>query len=321
MAGDEGEMAHVGEDEGGVSGELSWMEVRVLVPEADPLALEPLEEALLAVAPFGFATEAWDAPPTERGPVPPGWIRYLVYVGEQELEATRLALEAAIAPWPGAHVASQALTDGWRDRWKAWYHPVPCGERLIVTPPWHREGLPEDRVVLVIEPGMAFGTAQHETTALCLAGIERLYAEQAAGMPRMLDVGCGTGVLALGAAAFGAREAYGIDIDPQAPRSARENLALNTEVVAGCDLRFDTTPVEAVPDAWDLVAANVLTPTLLTLAAPIAARVRAAGGRLMLSGILVEQAGDIVARYEAEGLRHLGTEELRGWVRVDFVRD
>lgn len=298
--------------------ELSWMEVRIMVPEADPLALETLEDALIGIAPFGFATEAWDAPPTERGPVPPGWIRYLVYVGEQELEATRLALEQAITPWPAAYIASQALSDGWRDRWKSYYHPVLCGERLVVAPPWHAEGLPADRVALIIEPGMAFGTAQHETTALCLAGLERLYA--GGPYPRMLDVGCGTGVLALAAAAFGATEAYGVDIDPQAPRSARENVDLNLGVLAGAALRFDTTPIEAVGGDWDLVAANVLTPTLLTLASPIAARVRGGGGRLMLSGILVEQEADIVARYVAEGLTHTGTEARNGWIRVDFTR-
>ena len=304
--------------EGGGGDELSWMEVRIMVPEADPLALETLEDELIAVAPFGFATEAWDAPPTERGAVPPGWIRYLVYVGEQELEATRLALEQAITRWPAAYIASQALSDGWRDRWKTYYHPVLCGERLVVAPPWHADGLPADRLALIIEPGMAFGTAQHETTALCLAGLERLYA--GADYPRMLDVGCGTGVLALAAAAFGAQEAYGVDIDPQAPRSARENVDLNPGVLASAALRFDTTPIEQVDGAWDVVAANVLTPTLLTLATPIAARVRGGGGRLMLSGILVEQEADIVARYTAEGLAHTCTEARNGWIRVDFTR-
>ncbi len=305
------------QDEGG----LSWMEVRVLVPESDALALEELEGTLMQVAPFGFATETWDAPPTERGPVAPGWIRYLVYVGEQELEASTLLLQAAIAGFPGARIESSQLSDGWRERWKSYYHPVLCGDRLVVAPPWHAAELPADRVPLIIEPGMAFGTAQHETTALCLAGIERLYAASPEAYPRMLDVGCGTGVLALGAAVFGARFAYGMDIDPQAPRSARENVELNTTVLGDAELRFDTTPIEAVTGDWDLVAANVLTPTLLTLAAPIAARVRAGGGRLMLSGILVEQADDIVAAYQAQGLRHLGTEALRGWVRVDFARD
>ena len=314
MAADEAQTGGTGED----SGELSWMEVRIMVPEADPLALEVLEDALIAIAPFGFATEAWDAPPTERGPVLPGWIRYLVYVGEQELEATRLALEQAITPWPAAYLASQALSDGWRDRWKTYYHPVLCGERLVVAPPWHADGLPAERLALIIEPGMAFGTAQHETTALCLAGLERLYG--GSPWPRMLDVGCGTGVLALAAAAFGATEAYGVDIDPQAPRSARENIDLNPGVLAGAALRFDTTPIEGVTGDWDVVAANVLTPTLLTLATPIAARVRGGGGRLMLSGILVEQEADIVARYVAEGLTHTGTEARNGWIRVDFTR-
>jgi len=299
---------------------LAWMELRVLVPEADLLTMEGLEAELLTIAPFGFATEAWDAPPTERGPVDPGWIRYLLYVGEQELEANLLALEQMLTTWPGARVESSALSDGWRERWKSYYFPVLCGDRLVVAPPWHADDLPEDRVALIIEPGMAFGTAQHETTALCLAAIERLYSTDAASLGRMLDVGCGTGVLALGAAGFGASEAYGIDIDPQAPRSARENMELNPGVLGDAKIWFDTTPVEDVAGTWDLLAANVLTPPLLTLAQPLAAKVREAGGRLMLSGILVEQADEIVAAYEACGLTHVATEALRGWVRIDFVR-
>ncbi len=299
---------------------LSWMEIRVLVPEADLFALEALEAELLAVAPFGFATETWDAPPTERGPVEPGWIRYLLYAGEQELEATTLQLQQTLASWRGARIESSALSDGWRERWKTYYHPVLCGDRLVVAPPWHADQLPADRLPLIIEPGMAFGTAQHETTALCLGAIERLYAAEAASFPRMLDVGCGTGVLALAAAAFGAVEAYGMDIDPQAPRSARENEDLNKGVLGDAKILFDTTPIEQVTGDWDLVVANVLTPTLLTFAEPIAARVREGGGRLMLSGILVEQAPEIVRAYEACGLQHLGTDALRGWVRVDFVR-
>lgn len=307
--------------DGGGESELSWMEVRVLVPESGLLELEDLEAELMQVAPFGFATETWDAPPTERGPVTPGWVRYLVYVGEQELEATLLRLQGAIARFAGARIESSELSDGWRERWKSYYHPVLCGDRLVVAPPWHAADLPAGRVALIIEPGMAFGTAQHETTALCLAGIERLYAEDRKGWSRMLDVGCGTGVLALAAAVFGAEVAYGMDIDPQAPRSARENVELNPLVLGDAELRFDTTPIEEVTGDWDLVAANVLTPTLLTLVEPIAARVRVGGGRLMLSGILVEQADEIVAAYVGQGLRHLGTEALRGWVRVDFVRD
>jgi len=100
--------------------------------------------------------------------------------------------------------------------------------------------------------------------------------------------------------------------------AARDNLRLNPSV-AGRDIAFEGTPIQDVPGVFELVIANILTPTLILLAAPISARV-APGGRLMLSGILVDQAPEIVKTFTAQGLTHLGTADKNGWVRVDFAR-
>ncbi len=302
--------------------DLHWVELQLLLQERDPFAHEALDAALLGITPGGFAVEAWDAPKSERTPVPPGWLRYLIYVGEPEAEAAQVAIgQATLATWPEATVSVSALPPGWRERWKEYFKPIRVGDALIVTPPWI-EVPPEPGLrVLVVEPGMAFGTAQHETTALCLEGVAALYAE-GRSYPRVLDVGTGTGILGIAAAMLGAQTIVGTDIDPQAVRAARENAALNRATTSHASLSFDTTPVERVDGLWDLVLANILTPTLILLAAPITARVRPGNGRLMLSGILAgEQADEIVAAFSAQGLRHLGTAECRGWVRVDFARD
>lgn len=297
---------------------LHWMELTLLVPESDALELEALEARILEVTPGGFAVEAWDAPPLpgEREAVPMGWVRYLVYVGEHMLEGARLVLEGAIAGWPGATLTVAPLDSGWRERWKQYFKPLRASARFVVAPPWESAAAPDGGHVLFIEPAMAFGTAQHETTALCLERVDGLYA--ARDLPTMLDVGTGTGILAIAASLLGAKVALGVDNDPNAVVAARDNVRLNAGVV-GRDLRMEGTPIGEVRGRYDLVAANILTPTLMLLKGEIASRV-ASGGQLMLSGILVEQAGEVVAAYEAEGLEAVGRAERNGWVRLDFVR-
>ncbi len=297
---------------------LHWIEVRLLVPETDALELEVFEREILQVTPGGFASESWDAPPLpgEREPVPMGWTRYLVYVGEHVLEPARLALARALTRWPDATLATAPLSDGWRERWKQYFKPLQASPRFVVAPPWEAPEVLVGQHLIVIEPAMAFGTAQHETTALCLTGIDRLYAEQDPGPKTVLDVGTGTGILAIAAALLGAEDVTGTDNDPNAVLAARDNLRLNP-ALAGRRIAFSDTPLDEVPGRFELVVANILTSTLIMLAPALAARV-APGGRLMLSGILAEQAPEIVAVFTAEGLGHEHTEDKNGWVRVDF---
>ncbi len=297
---------------------LHWMEVRLLVPETDSLELETLEQALLAVTPGGFAVESWDAPPIgERPPVPMGWVRYLVYVGEHVLEQARLAISQATTRWPTATQEAVPLDDGWRERWKQYFKPLKASKRFVVAPPWEHPTLQEGERLLVIEPAMAFGTAQHETTALCLERVDDLFAER--HFADVLDVGTGTGILAIAATMLGADRSLGTDNDPNAVLAARDNLRLNPSV-GSAQIAMEGTPIEDVQGSFDLVLANILTPTLLLLSAPIAARV-ARGGVLALSGILRDQAPEIIAAFSAHGLTHTGTADKNGWVRVDFVRE
>ena len=298
---------------------LHWIEVRLLVPETDPLELETLEGEILAVTPGGFAAESWDAPPLpgERPPVPMGHMRYLVYVGEHVLEPARLALSQAIARWPEATLETQPLDDGWRERWKQYFKPLRASPRFIVAPPWESPEVPPGVHLLVIEPAMAFGTAQHETTALCLERVDALYAAAGSDAPKTVcDVGTGTGILAIAAVMLGAGRAFGNDIDPNAVLAAKDNLRLNPSVPTAA-LTFEGTAIQDVPGTFELVIANILTPTLILLKQPIAARV---GRYLMLSGILAEQVDEIVEAYTGEGLRHTGTATKNGWARVDFER-
>lgn len=170
--------------------------------------------------------------------------------------------------------------DGWRDEWKKYFEPFRLCKGVLVRPPWRTcEAGAADRVVL-LEPGRAFGTGLHETTQLVAEALadrqERLAAAQ------VLDVGCGSGILALAALALGAAAVRAIDVDPEAVAVTRENAARNG---AAGRVLADATPIEAVSNRYDVVVANIEAHTLCAMAPSLVSRI-ATGGTLVLSGIL-----------------------------------
>jgi ribosomal protein L11 methyltransferase len=209
--------------------------------------------------------------------------------------ATREEAEAAIAELAPAHAAryEEVVGDAWRDAWKEHYKPYAIAEGIVVRPPWEAyEAKPGERV-LELEPGRAFGTGLHETTRLVARAI-KAHAGEIAGEV-VIDVGCGSGILALIALALGASRAIAIDNDPEAIDVTRENAARNamTERVDA-----STTDVAALAATSKLVLANIEARILIPMASDLAARV-APGGLLLLSGILGPQQDDVRAAYAA----------------------
>ena len=205
----------------------------------------------------------------------------------------------------------------WERAWMDQYEPLRFGERTWIVP-WNRE-LPDgadagDAAVVRLDPGLAFGSGTHPTTALCLRWLDGLAAEGVLGGARVLDFGCGSGILALAALKLGAAHATGIDNDPQALLATADNAERNA---VGDQLAVHA-PEDAPGGTWPVVVANILASALDALADTIAARV-APGGRLALSGILDGQQEALLARYGAwfDGLR---VETDDGWVRIDGIR-
>src|SRR5699024_3693465 len=176
--------------------------------------------------------------------------------------------------------------EDWQNSWKQYYHAMDIGRRLAIVPSWERYDT--DRTVITLDPGMAFGTGTHETTALCLEVLD----EVIAGGERVLDIGTGSGILAIAALKLGAAAAEGVDIDPMAVRTACENAALN-EV----DGRFTGLVGDLSDQAsgkYNIVTANIVANAIISLA-PVVPGLLAEGGHFIASGIIDTRADEVEA--------------------------
>jgi ribosomal protein L11 methyltransferase len=190
----------------------------------------------------------------------------------------------------------EVVGDAWRDEWKKYFEPFVVCPGVVVRPPWREHSPQPGQRVVVLEPGRAFGTGLHETTSL----VAEVLARTSLAGATVLDVGCGSGILALVALALGAASGRAIDVDPDAVAVARENAERNA---MSDRLGADETPVEQVAETFDVVLANIEAKTLVELAPAILSRV-APGGLLVLSGILAPdvapaQLPDIERAYAA----------------------
>jgi ribosomal protein L11 methyltransferase len=201
----------------------------------------------------------------------------------------------------------------WMQKWKEGFEPVQIGERLMVAPSWTLPEKKEGRIVIQIDPGMAFGTGTHETTRLCLEAIERHWRGRS-----LLDVGTGTGILAIAAALLepGSR-VVAIEIDPQAVEVARENLAING--VLGSVELLEGQPGLLAGEEFDVVVANLTAEVIIDLVEDLESRI-AAGGYLILSGILVELAQDVEKALAGCGLKTTERREAAEWCALVALR-
>ncbi len=183
----------------------------------------------------------------------------------------------------------------WAEDWKKNFRPVRIGRRLIVKPSWEDyEAIPGE-LVITIDPGMAFGTGQHPTTRMCAEALEKVAAGAfPRGLGRVLDVGCGTGILAIAAAKLGAAEVVGIDLDPLAVEAARDNVRANGQdgIVGISEKTIDKTD-----SPFEVIVANLTFPLLLELLPEFVTRLKE-GGYLIVSGLLAQDGKGL-----AEGFR------------------
>jgi len=243
-------------------------------------------------------------------PLPPGAGRCIAHFIERG-SAADSARELGRAEAP-----VEVAEEDWSVAWRKHHRPLRVGPRSWVQPPWEDAPAAPGEVRVLIDPGMAFGTGSHPTTALCLERVDELLA-QAPGADA-LDVGTGSGVIALLAVKLGAGRVCGTENDPVALEAARRGAELNGIRPERIDWAL-ADPDELPGGPYRIVVANILLNTLVELAPAIARKV-ALGGRLVLSGLLSSQAAEAEAAYAAQGLLPAGRAERDGWVRVELSR-
>ena len=323
---------------------MNWLEVSLTV---DGELAESVADVFARFAPNGVMTEQGvkfindEDEGTATGPIT---VRAYLTVDDQ-LEETRQKLEESlyflgmIQPLP-APSYKQIADQNWMEAWKQHYKPILIGKRLLILPVWLASPEPE-RIAIKIDPGMAFGTGTHPTTQLCLELMEKTILdirESGIGVRslsksndsrisnneyRIIDVGCGSGILSIAALKLGVMHALGVDIDAESVKNSRENADTNgigaelilsqgsvSEILAG---KF---PFKRAP----LVVANILAPVIIRLFDAGLADLMEDRGAIILSGILQEQAQNVIDAAQAKGLRMNDKRQMGDWVALAMSR-
>ena len=206
----------------------------------------------------------------------------------------------------------------WAHSWQKYYKPMEVGQRLYVVPEWMREEpVPAGRTALYLNPGLTFGTGSHASTQLCLGGVEQYVAPG----DKVLDLGCGSGILSIAALRLGASSAVGVDIDPKAVDVAYENAAMNDigraryRVLAGDVLSDEGLVDELAAQRYEVVLANIVADVIIPLSAKVD-RFLVPGGRFLCSGVIDSRADEVAAALEKNGLTITDRWEKKGWVAL-----
>ncbi len=300
---------------------MDWIEVSL---EVDGEAAEAVADLLqryghqgVAIEQAGFPIEVWpdEVPPADR------LIVRAYFPDDERAGEARQKLREALyymsrlypIPEPAFRVVRE---EDWADAWKAHYHPVRLGRRLVIRPAWAElPDLRPDDVVLVMDPGMAFGTGTHPTTQLCLIALEELLE----GWPAVdvLDLGSGSGILGIAALKLGARRVLALDTDPIAVTATLDNAALNGVADRLTAQHGSLETLHSSARHFDLALVNILARVIVALCDQGLGRVLRPGGVGLFSGIIDEQADEVEAALRRTGLEPVGRRTLGDWVVIE----
>jgi ribosomal protein L11 methyltransferase len=320
-------------DADGTSAAGTWLELSVV---ADPEAVEPISAILARVAPGGIAIEPafttlQEGLATATDPAAPATVRAYLPGADRAGAAGSVAqvrrdlghLQAFGLRAIGDLQVRVVQEEDWAAAWKRHFPVLRVGRRLVVRPPWRRYRGEKDDVVLVVDPGMAFGTGLHPTTRLCLAALEHIAQRGGLRGARVLDVGSGSGILAIGAAKLGAWSVLAVDTDPIAVEASVANVRRN-RLVRTVHVRQGT--IRAADGPFDVVVANLVASLLVELAERLYEAVRpgsgsaGSGGVLVCSGIIDDREPEVRRALAAAGFRIRGRFVEGDWVALEAER-
>lgn len=308
------------------SGPAAWLELAV---EADIEAVEAVSEILGRAAPGGTSVEPGfelvdEGLGARVDPSRPAIVR--AYVPARDAAAANGAARQAEAALghlrafglrPIGELRTRLVDEAdWADAWKAHFPVMRVGRRLVIRPTWRRHRAAPDDVVLALDPGMAFGTGLHPTTRLCLAAIEAAANRGDLDGARVLDVGCGSGILAIAAARLGAASVLGVDVDPIAVEATSANARRN-RLARRIRARGGSLP--SGEGSFDVVLANLIASVLIALAEPLRDEIRP-GGLLLASGIFGDREAEVAAAFGAAGLAVVERTAEDDWVALGARR-
>ncbi|RMF80853.1 MAG: 50S ribosomal protein L11 methyltransferase [Chloroflexi bacterium] len=301
---------------------MDWIEVSLRVDSAVADAVSDLLQSYghqgVVIEHDGIMTESWDDGDAQ----PPEHVIVRVYLPADEHAAQkREQLEAGLGrintahPLPTPTYNRIAETD-WAEAWKAHYPPTRIGRRIFIRPQWVEAETHPDDIVIALDPGMAFGTGTHPTTQLCLEALEDL-------MPpatKILDLGCGSGILSLAAAKLGATHVHALDIDPIAVKVTRENAALNdvSDKITAQEGSLET--IIRSSRRFDFAVVNILAHIIIALCGQGLGQVVRPGGKALFAGLIDTQADDVEAALRATGLAPYSRRQRGDWVLIEAYR-
>ena len=214
--------------------------------------------------------------------------------------------------------------EDWANNWKQYFKPVKIGKKLVIKPSWEEYNGEDDRTILEIDPASSFGTGQHNTTRLCLELLEENL-ENATGRERVLDLGCGSGILSIGAILLGAGYACAVDIEQHSAETALENAEKNHispdiyKTYCG-NIIADEKLVEEIGSGYDIITANIVADVLIGMSG-IFGKFLKDNGILIISGIISERKDEVTDAVTAKGFRIIKTHEKDGWCAVSLIKE
>lgn len=311
---------------------VKWLEVHI---DTNHTGLEPVETMLSALGIDGVVIDDetefedflenngqyWDYVDEDLRQEMQGRSRITFYLeagdeGFAKLGEVRIALEELKKTRDDCGTLLMTLDDledaDWENNWKQFYKPMEIGERLIVVPEWEQANT-QGRIPLILNPGLTFGTGSHATTRLCLTALE----ETIHGGERVLDLGCGSGILSIAALRLGAEHAFACDIDEKCVEVAYENAALNgidrsRYTVRWGDVLSDQQLKAEIGGGYDMVVANIVADVIIGLSGQVRPFLKEEG-LFLCSGIIDDRAEEVARHLREAGWDILRTRQIEGW--------